>query len=245
MKRGEHQVTRLGRSKGDLDGLQVAHLPDQDDVGILPQGRAERLREPFGIAPHLTLIDHAPLVRVEELNRVFDGDDVVGPRFVDLVDDGRQRRGLARAGRPGDEYEPPGLVAKRVQDLRQRQIVDALDVDRDEPECGAQGALVEKGIDAETRLPVEGVREVYFPVGLQLLTLILVKDAVDKLAGLGGAEFGVSIEIPQVAVHPDHRRQAHGKVQVRRLYLDHFPEDLAYVHRSLSLVSPPRSPVTR
>ena len=38
VKGREHQVACLGRGQGDLDGLQVAHLTDEDDVGILAQG---------------------------------------------------------------------------------------------------------------------------------------------------------------------------------------------------------------
>ena len=35
---GEDQVPGLGGCQSGLDGLEVAHLPDQDHVGVLPQG---------------------------------------------------------------------------------------------------------------------------------------------------------------------------------------------------------------
>ena len=76
-------------------GLEVAHLADEDDVGVLakrgPQGRGERL----GVGSQLALVDHAALVHMQELYGVFDGDDVVRPGLVDLVDDGGQGGGLA------------------------------------------------------------------------------------------------------------------------------------------------------
>src|SRR5688572_1165229 len=41
----EHEVPRLGRGDRELDRLEVPHFADEDDVGILPQGRLERRRE--------------------------------------------------------------------------------------------------------------------------------------------------------------------------------------------------------
>ena len=32
----EDKVARFGQGRGELDGLQVAHLADQEDVGVLP-----------------------------------------------------------------------------------------------------------------------------------------------------------------------------------------------------------------
>ena len=39
----QHQVAGLGRGKGGPDGLGVAHLADQDDVGVLAQHPAHGL----------------------------------------------------------------------------------------------------------------------------------------------------------------------------------------------------------
>ncbi len=35
VQRGEHQVAGLGQGEGEGDRLEVAHLADQDDVGVL------------------------------------------------------------------------------------------------------------------------------------------------------------------------------------------------------------------
>ena len=66
----------LGREQRDLGGLEVAHLADEDDVGILAQGGAQRPREAVGVEADLALVDDAAPVLVHELDGVLDGDDV-------------------------------------------------------------------------------------------------------------------------------------------------------------------------
>ena len=38
----EDEVAGLGQRQGELDGLEVAHLADQEDVGVLAEGGAQR-----------------------------------------------------------------------------------------------------------------------------------------------------------------------------------------------------------
>ena len=45
VQRREHQVAGLGRVQRRFDRLEVAHLADQDDVGVLAQRAAQRVRE--------------------------------------------------------------------------------------------------------------------------------------------------------------------------------------------------------
>ncbi len=45
VQRRQHQVAGLGGQDRRFDGLEVAHLTDQDDVGVLAQRGAQRGRE--------------------------------------------------------------------------------------------------------------------------------------------------------------------------------------------------------
>ena len=76
---GEDQVAGLGGGQRHLDGLEVAHLADQDDVGVLAQHVLERLGERVRVVADLALVDQAVLVAVQELDGVLDGHDVVAP----------------------------------------------------------------------------------------------------------------------------------------------------------------------
>ena len=77
VQRGEHEVAGLRRVQRDLHRLGVAHLADQDDVGVLAQRRPQRLGEGRRVLADLALADHALVVLVHELDRVLDGDDVI------------------------------------------------------------------------------------------------------------------------------------------------------------------------
>ena len=112
---GEDEVTGLGGGEGHRDRLQVAHLADQDDVRVLAQHVLEGVGERVGVLADLALVDQARLVVVEELDRVLDGHDVVAPGAVGQVDERRERRRLAGAGRAGDEHHAarPGPTCSR------------------------------------------------------------------------------------------------------------------------------------
>ena len=58
-----------------------------------------------GVEADLALGDDALLVRVDELDRILDGDDVAGGGLVAVVDHGRQGGRLARAGGAGDQHQ--------------------------------------------------------------------------------------------------------------------------------------------
>src|SRR5206468_1867419 len=71
VQRGERQMPRLGDRQRGGDGLEVAHLADQHDVGILPQGVLEGGGEAVGVGPDLALVHDAALIAVDELDRVL------------------------------------------------------------------------------------------------------------------------------------------------------------------------------
>ena len=77
VQRGQDQLPGLRRRDRQLHRLEVAHLPDEDDVRVLAQGRPQRRGERSGAAADLALVDEAVQVRVHVLDRVLDGDDVL------------------------------------------------------------------------------------------------------------------------------------------------------------------------
>src|SRR5205814_5680368 len=97
VQRGEDEVTGLRRGQRGRHGLQVAQLADQDDVRVLAQRVLEGGGERAGIRPDFALVDQAALVRVEELDRVLDGDDVRVAGPVGQVQQGGEGGGLAGA----------------------------------------------------------------------------------------------------------------------------------------------------
>ena len=71
---GEDQVAGFGGQQGGGDRFEVAHFADQDHVGILAQGGAQRGREVGRIDLDFALIDEAVLIAMQEFDGVLDGD---------------------------------------------------------------------------------------------------------------------------------------------------------------------------
>ena len=106
-------------------------------------------RERRRVAVQLALVDRALLVRVQELDRILDREDVIGARLVDQVDDRGERRRLARAGRSGHEHDAVlerGDVGER---RRQIQLRERRNLRRDDAHDDRVGAALAEDVDAE------------------------------------------------------------------------------------------------
>ena len=99
------------RAQPDLRRFLVAHLADQNDVGILPQSRAQHAREgEFDLLVDLHLVD----ARQAVFHRILHGDDLA----VDRIEFGErrvQRRGLAAAGRARHEDHAGGALQQLAE----------------------------------------------------------------------------------------------------------------------------------
>ena len=60
VQRGEDEVTGLGDGEREPDGLEVAHLADEEDVGVLAQDAAAARRGSGGVGADLALVDRRP-----------------------------------------------------------------------------------------------------------------------------------------------------------------------------------------
>ena len=65
----------------------------------------------------LALVDQALLIVVNELDRIFDRNDVVLAVSVDVIDHRRERGRFSRSCGPGDEHEA-FLQLAELQDVR-------------------------------------------------------------------------------------------------------------------------------
>ena len=118
------KVAGFGNTQRRFDGLEVAHFADQYHVRVFTKSGAQRVGKALGVGVQFALVDHAVLVHVHEFDRVLDGEDVIVTLGINLVDHGRERRGLARTGRPRDQHQSARLVAHLTHDGRQTKLVE-------------------------------------------------------------------------------------------------------------------------
>ena len=145
----EHQVSGLARGDRDLHRLRIAHLADHDDVGRLAERGAQRGREVGRVDADLDLLDDRPAVRVLVLDRILDGDDVARVAQVDLVDQRRERGGLAGAGRAADQDQAARQPRQRFDRRRQVERGEARDGGRQAADRRGGAAALVVQVDAE------------------------------------------------------------------------------------------------
>ena len=68
MQGADDQVAGLGRLHAQLDGLAVAHLADQDDLGGLAQGGAQAVGKSVEVAAELPLVEGGLDIGMDELD---------------------------------------------------------------------------------------------------------------------------------------------------------------------------------
>ena len=181
----EYQVAGLGRRDGRLHRLQIAHLANQDHVRVLAQHALERLAEGGHVHADLALVDDALAVLVEVLDGVLHRDDVQTRAPVDYVDHGGQRRGLPRAGRPGDEDQSARDVDQLVHDRRQADLLHRADAVGDQPRHDADRAFLQKQAHAEACVLAEGQREVHPALFVEPLDVLVLGDGTGRFLRVG------------------------------------------------------------
>jgi hypothetical protein len=223
---GEHEVPGLRRGQRGRHRLEVAHLADEDHIGVLTQSGLQRQREVLGVSADLALVDDAALVLVEELDRVLDREDVLLALLVDDVHHRGERGRLARAGRAGDEHEPARLARELLQHLGQAQLLELRDAVGDQPEGRGDRTALEEDVDAEAGDAGHGVREVDLLARLEALALIVVEDAVGDVARVLRRQQPVLGQRDDAAAHAQRGREARAEVDVGGPFVGHPGQDL-------------------
>ena len=206
----KHEVPGLGGGQRDLDRLAIAHLADEDHLRRLaqrgPQGQGERRR----VAVQLALMDGRLLVVVQELDRILDGQDVIGPGLVDQIDDRRQRRRLAGSGRPGDEHD--AVLQRRDVGQRRRQVElgERRDLRRDDAHDDREAAALAKDVDAKARPLGQRVGEVAGALFLERAQRdrVVADDVAGEARGVGHAQHRQLLDV--------HARQLAVLLHLRR-----------------------------
>src|SRR5437762_14016171 len=188
VQRRKAQVPGLGESDRVIHRLAVADLADQDDVGRLAQGVLERGLPVHGVHADFALGNEAALVRVGELDRVLDGDDVAVGVLVAVSDHRRERGGLARTRGPYHDHQAALGHDHVLQYVRELEVLDPGNGGGDHPQHDTDVRLLDEGIDAEPPYARGVDREVAFLARFELVGLPVVHDRAGEVDGVRGCE---------------------------------------------------------
>ena len=163
VQRREHEVAGLGGGERGRDRLEVAHLAEEDHVGVLAQRRAQRLAEGRCVGADLALGDDAALVPVHELDRVFDGEDVM--RLLRLTSSTIEASvvDLPEPVGPVTRTRPRGRIASSRRDGGSPSSSSVRSSSGIRPERGAERVALEVDVHAKAREAGNAVREVELP----------------------------------------------------------------------------------
>src|SRR4051812_28126042 len=106
---------------------------------------------------------------MHELDRVFDGEDVPGPRTIDVIDHRGERRRLAASGRPGDEHEARPQIDELADSRRHAELFEGLDRRRNRTKHRTGAGQLAQVVRTEARLGAVRMREVEIATRLERL----------------------------------------------------------------------------
>ena len=117
-------MTSLSCRECEADRLEIAHLADEDDVGVFSQcWIAARHRERLRVTTDFALVDQALVSRVDKLNGILDREDVLRPGLVDVINDGCEAGTLARARRTRDQNKSLPIPGDLMEDRRGAELL--------------------------------------------------------------------------------------------------------------------------
>jgi hypothetical protein len=177
------------------------------------------------VCSDLALVHDRLLVLEDELDRVFQRQDVAGLALVAKVEHRCKRSRLARAGRADHEDQAALLHDHFLQHLRHAEGVDRRDAVGNVAHHHRGRALLAKSADAERADPRQVVGGVQLHFLFVLLDLALVQHFVQKLLHRLGGHGGL-VDRHRHAVDLDIDRRAHRHEDVRRLLVGHDLEQL-------------------
>jgi len=149
----------------------VAHLTHQNHVGILPQDAAQGTGEVECILTHFNLFNDGFPVRMQVLDGILDGDDVIVAGAVYQIYQRRQCGAFSAACGPGNEDKSLPRLGEAAQTLRQMQRFKRRNFLRQQPNASRKRASLKMKICSKTADAGAAEAQVGEPVALQFLAL--------------------------------------------------------------------------
>jgi len=167
---------------------------------------------------------------MQELDRIFDSDDVAGTLAVDAVNHGRECARFARTGRSGHQDQSPLFLADFLHDRRKIEPFQRRNNKCNRAEDHRHRTALAVDADPEAPQPRDGIRQVDFKIFLKHAPLTIIHH---RLGGIGNKvrrqTRGVGNRV-QTAINPYDRRQPGLDVNIGTLGLKRDREYFVQIH---------------
>src|SRR6185503_3788981 len=124
------------------------------------------------VEAHFSLRNQRSFVIVDELDRIFDGDNMARMDGVTVVAHGGEGRGFPGTGSSDDQHQPTLCDGDVIDNLRQTQLLDRLDLCLDMPKDQTDVPSLPENVDTEPAelFVIEG--QVHFHFFFEFPTLL-------------------------------------------------------------------------
>ena len=173
----------FGGRQGHGYGFGIAHLADEDDVGVLPHHRAQAMGERIHVSPDFTLGNQGIFLGIDVFHRVFECDDSAGPCFIDAFDQGGDGGAFAGSGDAGKQDQAVFAADDVLPDvIGKADFFRRRDFRTQRPNRGAQAVIFIKGVDAELKRSVT-VRTIHRGIPFEGFDIFFAQQGINQLFG--------------------------------------------------------------
>ena len=190
----------------------------------MAHGAFEGGAEGFGVVSNLAVDDDGFFDRMDELDRVFDRDNVLGEIRVNVIDHRGERGRFAGAGGSGDDDETFLEVAEFFEGLGEFEFVEGEDLGRDLAEDGGLAPVVAKEVGAEAGETGDLVGEVEVAAFEKFSPAFRWANFFEQLLHRGGVD-GVGADGLEGAGDAGFGREADGEMEVGAALFEHGLEE--------------------
>ena len=127
---------------------------------------------------------------------------------------------------PVTRTRPRGYSARLCSDVREAELLERLDLLRDQPEGRADSLALVVDVDAEARDARHRVREVELALQLEVLLLLAREDPVQERTRVVRGERLEALSARNVPAHAERRRASDRDMQVGGAERDHLLEQV-------------------
>ena len=156
----EYEVSGFSSRNRGLDGFQVSHLTDENNIGVFTESCSKCSGVCLGIITDLSLVNNRLLVAMQVLNRILNRYDVLRVSFVNHIDEGRKRCRLTGTGSSRNENQPSLSGTEFLNRSRKSEFSRSRNLERQESHYHRKRAALLKYVYTETSASVKGICEV-------------------------------------------------------------------------------------
>ncbi len=91
-------MTSFSKSYSCFHSLEIAHFSDDDHIWIFTKNRLDSMPKAFEVFSEFSLMYEGKLILIDELYRIFEGDDMPTHGAVDIVEHRRHSRRFTTSG---------------------------------------------------------------------------------------------------------------------------------------------------